>query len=442
MKKPLITLLLACVLAMTCVAAWAEPAFTVTPNPPEGINYSYKYNVVLFKGGETTAFMDKYIYDKLTMPAEDVGDDVYVALEDLKRIYAPDFTVTQTEDGVTVCHAGLTAVLYPDQAEATVDSNAYTFTHAPKTVDGVLMVPALELMGVAFGKQTQVVDNEKGNYFAVAYGYDELNTGLYARGLTLFDETLAGRKTRGFIYLTYTIEDDPDQKVLPVRLYVPTSYDPQTPMRTILVLHGRSVSQNYFWADTQSAIVQYRTLESFAEEYGYIIVTASAYLVDGNYGNVENYPYMVHDEWTQLDEETKRLRILSEKSPMTALELVKSLYNVDEEHLYLMGNSMGGMGTLYLGNKYAEMWDAIAPCGMMVNMELIGENIYPNLVDMPLLFVEGTEDQYGFDLAVKNFKLLAEYLNDTQFYAAPGGVHSTGWCIALPQIFDFFNAQE
>ena len=122
MKKPLITLLLACVLAMTCVAAWAELAFTVTPNPPEGINYSYKYNVVLFKGGETTAFMDKYIYDKLTMPAEDVGGDVYVALEDLGRIYTPDFTVTQTEDGVTVCHAGLTAVIHPDQAEATVDS--------------------------------------------------------------------------------------------------------------------------------------------------------------------------------------------------------------------------------------------------------------------------------------------------------------------------------
>lgn len=302
------------------------------------------------------------------------------------------------------------------------------------------MVPAMEVMGVGFGKQTQLVKNANGNYFAVAYGYADLNTALYARGLTLFDEVLAGRKTRGFIYLTYTIPDDPDQKVLPVRLYVPTSYDPEKPMRTILALHGRSVSQNYFWADTQSAIVQYRTLESFAEEYGYIVVTATAYLVEGEYGNVDGIPFMDQPAWQTLTEEDKRLRVLSEKSPLTALELVRSLYNVDEEHLYLMGNSMGGVGTLFLGNKYADMWDAIAPSGMMVNMKLIGENIYPNLVDMPLLFVEGTEDQYGFDLAVENFNILKTYLNNTQFYAAPGGVHNTGWCIALPKIFEFFNA--
>lgn len=137
--------------------AVAEPAFTVTPNPPKGIDYSYKYNVVLFKGGETIAFMDKYIYDRLTAPAEDVGDDVYVALADLQRIYAPDFAVTSGDDGVTVQHAGLTVVLKPDSAEATVDANAYTFAHAPKSVDGVLMVPAMELMGVGFGKQTQLV---------------------------------------------------------------------------------------------------------------------------------------------------------------------------------------------------------------------------------------------------------------------------------------------
>lgn len=439
MKRTLCILLTALLLALFASAV-AEPGFTVTPNPPKGIDYSYKYNVVLFKGGETTAFMDKYIYDHLTAPAEDVGDDVYVAIEDLKRIYAPDFAVTAGDDGVTVQHAGLTVVLKPDSAEATVDSNAYTFAHAPKNVDGTLMVPAMELMGVGFGKQTQLVKNANGNYFAVAYGYADLNTALYARGLTLFDEVLAGRKTRGFIYLTYTIPDDPDQKVLPVRLYVPTSYDPEKPMRTILALHGRSVSQNYFWADTQSAIVQYRTLESFAEEYGYIVVTATAYLVEGEYGDVTNIPYMMHPAWTEVDEETKRLRILSEKSPLTALDLVKSLYNVDEEHLYLMGNSMGGKATLFLGNKYADMWNAIAPCGMMVNMKLIGENLYPNLVDMPLLFVEGTEDQYGFDLAVENFNILKTYLNNMQFYAAPGGVHNTGWCIALPKIFEFFNA--
>src|SRR5690242_18778783 len=35
-------------------------------------------------------------------------------------------------------------------------------------------------------------------------------------------------------------------------------------------------------------------------------------------------------------------------------------FNVDERRVYLMGHSMGGAGTLYLGSRYASNWAAIA----------------------------------------------------------------------------------
>lgn len=438
MKKHILFALLFCL--AFCTIAFAEPDFTVTPNPPKGINYSYKFNVVLFKAGESTAFMDKYAHE-LDVPVEQATDDVYVSLEDLRKIYAPDFTVTVDGNSAIINHVGLTTTLNANSADAVVDQHAYTFQNPPKVVDGTWMVPAQELMRVAFAKETSLVENEGGNYYAVAYGTDEIDKSIFGRNLGMFDDMLAGMKKVGFVYMTYTIEDDPDQKILPVRAYIPTTYDPEKPMRTILLLHGRSVNQNYFWADSRPSIVYFRRLETFAEEYGYIIITPTAYRVSGEYGDVINIPYMFHEERIEIDDAERELRVRSEKSALTALELISSLYNVDKEHLYLMGNSMAGKATLYLGNKYADMWDALVPCGMMPNMSLVDEETYANLVDMPLLFVEGTEDTYGFQRAMDNFAILASRLNNAQCYAAAGGQHDTGWCIALPKIFEFLNAQ-
>jgi predicted peptidase len=55
-----------------------------------------------------------------------------------------------------------------------------------------------------------------------------------------------------------------------------------------------------------------------------------------------------------------RVRELSEKDVMTVLEMVREEFKVDERRIYLMGHSMGGSGTLYLGGKYPELWAAIA----------------------------------------------------------------------------------
>jgi poly(3-hydroxybutyrate) depolymerase len=44
---------------------------------------------------------------------------------------------------------------------------------------------------------------------------------------------------------------------------------------------------------------------------------------------------------------------------MTVFEMIKKEFNVDENRTYLMGHSMGGAGTIYLGVKYASIWAAI-----------------------------------------------------------------------------------
>lgn len=54
------------------------------------------------------------------------------------------------------------------------------------------------------------------------------------------------------------------------------------------------------------------------------------------------------------------VRAMSEKDVMNVLALVRKEFNVDERRIYLMGHSMGGAGTLYLGATHPEVWAAIA----------------------------------------------------------------------------------
>ena len=49
----------------------------------------------------------------------------------------------------------------------------------------------------------------------------------------------------------------------------------------------------------------------------------------------------------------------SEKDVLEVLRLMKAAYNVDDSRIYLMGHSMGAIGTWALGSKYAQTWAAL-----------------------------------------------------------------------------------
>lgn len=65
----------------------------IVPKPPQSLNYSYKYAVNFFKAGASSAFMDQYLFSLTVKPVAVGETDAMVALCDLEKIYAPDFTV-------------------------------------------------------------------------------------------------------------------------------------------------------------------------------------------------------------------------------------------------------------------------------------------------------------------------------------------------------------
>ena len=90
-----------------------------------------------------------------------------------------------------------------------------------------------------------------------------------------------------------------------------------------------------------------------AEQHGYIVVAPSGYRVDGSYGwGLGNPP---------ADPITRRLQERSEQDVMQVLQLVRQQYKIDDNRIYLMGHSMGAIGTWKIAPKYPDIWAAIAP---------------------------------------------------------------------------------
>ena len=78
---------------------------------------------------------------------------------------------------------------------------------------------------------------------------------------------------------------------------------------------------------------------------------------------------------------------------MNVLDLVRKEYTIDPNRIYLMGHSMGGFGTWWLGQKYAGTWAAIAPMsGVLPNVDYQ----LPKLVRVPVhVSIGGAETRRG-----------------------------------------------
>ena len=110
---------------------------------------------------------------------------------------------------------------------------------------------------------------------------------------------------------------------------------------------------------------------------------------------------------------------------LDVMDAAMSRYSVDPDRVYLMGNSMGGMGTWYLGTLYAERFAAIAPfCGRF------GTTFLPNLRNVKTWVVHGNADEtvpVDYDRAA--VRKLTELGYDVRYDEIPDGTHSawTEW---------------
>lgn len=131
------------------------------------------------------------------------------------------------------------------------------------------------------------------------------------------------------------------------------------------------------------------------------------------------------------------LRELSEKDVMNVLDMVRKEFNVDNNRIYLMGHSMGGAGTLYLGAKYSSIWAALGPIAPAAFG--IEPNTLEKIPSMPVIVVHGDADEVVPVANTRKWVDKLKELNMTYEYnEMPGISHGPVIEQGLPSVYAFF----
>jgi predicted peptidase len=192
----------------------------------------------------------------------------------------------------------------------------------------------------------------------------------------------------------------------------------------IVALHGLG--------GTYEAMVRenFHTVD-LAEERGYILVAPMGYNTSGWYG----VPLTANPT-----PELARQSEYSEQDVMDVLALVRQEFAVDADRIYLMGHSMGGAGTLYLGIKYPSLWAALAPIAPATGNRLDPAAL-ASIRSMPVIIVQGEADTAvpvaGTRRWVEKLKELGMRYKYDEF---AGGTHMGVIGPGMADIFAFFDA--
>ena len=140
----------------------------------------------------------------------------------------------------------------------------------------------------------------------------------------------------------------------------------------------------------------------------------------------------------------ERLAELSELDVRTVMKMIREEFTIDDDRTYLMGHSMGGAGALFLGQKYASEWAAvaaIAPAAFMMQ-PTSAQILQPMKKEgVPVMIVQGGADTV---VPATNTRVWAESLKslemDHKYIEFPQGDHGNVITDGMPGIFDFFKA--
>jgi predicted esterase len=132
--------------------------------------------------------------------------------------------------------------------------------------------------------------------------------------------------------------------------------------------------------------------------------------------------------------DSARVSELSEIDTMRVLEMTRKEFNPDENRIYLMGHSMGGMGAMYLGEKYAPMWAAVACLAGFGSPDPNGK-----MKDTPIYMTAGSADTLGASGSTTAARLKAAGMN-CEWKEMPGLDHGGIIAGAMPDTFKFFDA--
>ena len=249
---------------------------------------------------------------------------------------------------------------------------------------------------------------------------------------------------------TYTFAETNEQ--MPYALFVSSKVTKDKKNPLIVSLHGLGGDQNTMVRESLRAV-------ELAEQGGYILVAPMGYNSGGWYGIPPGAPRAgganaagagrggrgggrgVTAGGTAITDAAK-VREASEKDVMTVLDMIRKEFNVDERRIYLMGHSMGGAGTYYLGSRYPNVWAALAPIApAAMSMTNDRAKVLQSIKDggIPMLVSMGDADEA---VPVANVRMWVDTMKELQmnfeYKEHPGVTHGPIMGASMADIYAYF----
>lgn len=377
--------------------------------PTVALNKSASARVILAKQGQSGTRTDVGKFDIASPDMQTVPTAMTLNLNDL-----PDgryaIVVELVDDSRVVGTTSLPVSLRKgiDATVARLESEAKS---APETLRPEILFPVDRMRNVNRGQlELRMLDIDKD--FAVA---DSIVAAVKQKR-----DPFAGRT--GDFKRHYAL--NAANEILPYHLYVPTSYKANTGAPLIIALHGLGATEDSFF-DSYGKV-----LPQLAEQGGYILAGALGYRVDGGYGWGVGSP--------PADTASRRSSELSEQDVMQVLEQVRKQYNVDPKRIYLMGHSLGAIGTWKIAAKYPDVWAALglfSGQGAATSAE--------NMKSIPEFVVHGDNDPTVNVRGSRTMVAALKAVNAEVIYIeVPGGNHSSVVQPNLAGMIEFFGKHK
>jgi len=214
-----------------------------------------------------------------------------------------------------------------------------------------------------------------------------------------------------------------EYETLPYYLFVSSKVTPGKPAPLIVALHGMGADASY--------LMNGRFLQ-LAEEGGYIAVGPLGYDGDG-YSGWYGSPWMG---------QSAEMPVLSEKDVMDVLQMIRGEFSIDPKRTYMMGHSMGGAGTLFLGQKHSSEWAALAPIAPAAFMMQTNRAAYLEPIrdaNIPVIVIQGDSDDLVPASNTRQWIATMEQMEIRHEYIEIAGLdHGTIIPAAMDDIFRFF----
>lgn len=224
---------------------------------------------------------------------------------------------------------------------------------------------------------------------------------------------------------------------MPYRLYIPKSYDPDGDNPLVVALHGYGGDQNYFFNIVED-------LPEMLEAHELMFVAPMGYAIDAWYGAPLNVPGDAPrsgggDTPTpgRTPEEETQYRALGEQDVLNVIDLIRQQYSIDPDRIYLMGHSMGGYGTWWLGQKHADLWAAIAPMsGVLPDLDY---NL-PRLRNVPVhISIGGEENPAWVEASRQQVDAMKAMGMETVYFEPAGESHGSMIVPTVPGVLEFLS---